>query len=190
MNAIDQRLLALFQRLRCGHVGLDHEFLDQLMCIETRGHDNTVHGAILIEQNFALRQVEFQRLAIVAAPFQHGVGFPKRAQNRLQPRLGAGRFFAVDCCLRFLVGKPHVAFHHDAVKCVAQLPPCRGKRHANGQSRAVHILFQRTLDRWKCAPAASARRGRENRRNYPVCALPYPVPNRGAHTRTHRQSRR
>ena len=46
MGAVDQLLLLLLQRFRRRHIGEDHEFLDQLVGVEARGHDDPVHGAI------------------------------------------------------------------------------------------------------------------------------------------------
>ena len=67
MDAVDQRLALLLQRFGGGHVGLDHHFLDQLVRIEAWRHDDAVDRAIGFEHDLALRQVEFQRLAAVAA---------------------------------------------------------------------------------------------------------------------------
>ena len=61
VHPVEQGCAAIFQRLRGGHVGEDHELLDQAMRIKPFGHDHAVDGAVLLQQDLALGQVEIER---------------------------------------------------------------------------------------------------------------------------------
>ena len=63
MDAVDQRLSLGLQRLGGRDIGLDHELLDQLVGVEALGHDDPVDRAVRLQQDLALGQVEFERLA-------------------------------------------------------------------------------------------------------------------------------
>ncbi|MNX95753.1 hypothetical protein D3C86_1280400 [compost metagenome] len=143
MDAIDQRLLFLFQRLGGGDVRLDHHFFDQLMRIEAFGNDDLVHRTIRPKQDLALRHVEFQRLAAVTAALHHLIGMPQRLQDRFQQRTGLVVRPAVNGCLCLLVGKLRRALHHDAVEGVARLAAFLRKGHPHRKGRAVDAFLQR-----------------------------------------------
>ena len=80
VHAIDQRHARLFQRLGGGDIGEDHEFLDQPVRLQPLRRDHAVDGAVALEQDLALRQIEIERPAFAA-----------RAHRALRRRRRAGR---------------------------------------------------------------------------------------------------
>ena len=190
VDAVDQRLLLRLQRLGGGDVGLDHELLDQLVGVEALGHDDAVDRAVRLQQDLALGQVELERLAVVAAALQDRVGGPQRLQHRVEDRPGLVVRRAVDRRLRLRVGELGRRAHHDAVEGVAHLAAVGGEDHAHGERRPVLAFAAASRDRWRCARAASARRGRGNR---PSCRASAPrgrAPCRGGHRPRRRRWRR
>ena len=63
VDAVDQRLALCLQRFGGRDIGLDHELFDELVRVEPVGNDDAVDRAVRLEQDLALGQVEFQRLA-------------------------------------------------------------------------------------------------------------------------------
>src|SRR5207302_7254217 len=86
VDAKNERLLLAFQRLGGRDIGLDHELFDELVGVEALRDDNTVDGAVRLEQYLAFRQLEFQRLAGIAAALQRGIGIPQRPENAVEDR--------------------------------------------------------------------------------------------------------
>jgi hypothetical protein len=76
-----------------GHVGLDHELLDQLVGIEPFGRDHALDHAVGVEDELALGDVQFQRLALAPALHQHAVGLPQGLStgSRMAPVASSGR---------------------------------------------------------------------------------------------------
>ena len=62
-NTPFQMMLAGFRR---GDVREDHEFFDQLLCLDAVRRDNAVEGAVGLQDQFAFWNVERERLARVA----------------------------------------------------------------------------------------------------------------------------
>ncbi len=143
MGAVDQRLALLLQRFGRGDIRLDHHLLDQPVGVEARGHDHPVDRAVILQQDAALRHVEFQRLTAIAADRHRFVGGPERLQHRFQKRAGLVVRAAVDGGLSLLVGQFRRALHHDAVEGVGGLAAFLGKHHAHGKRRPVLALAQR-----------------------------------------------
>jgi hypothetical protein len=132
-----------FQRFCRADIGLDHHFFNQPMRIKPRRNDHPVHGSVSIQQDLALRHVEFQRLAAVAPEAHNVIGMPQGSQDRIEQW---GCFLirvAIDGCLCLLVGQFGRTFHHDPVKDMARLAAFFGKSHPHGKGRAVHPFFQR-----------------------------------------------
>ena len=63
MGAVDQRRAGLLEALGGRDIGEDHELLDQPMRVEALGHQHPVDGAVGLEEDLALGQVEIERLA-------------------------------------------------------------------------------------------------------------------------------
>ena len=143
MNAVDQRLALLFQRLGGRNVGLDHHLFDQLVRIETFRNMHAVDRAVFPENDLAFRHVELKRLAPVAPALHHLIGMPQGFKDRLQQRAGLLVRLAVDRRLRLLVGELGRTLHHDAVEGVACLAPLMREDHAHGKRRPVDALAQR-----------------------------------------------
>ena len=189
VDAVDQPLPLGLQRFGRCDIGLDHEFFDELVRVEPVGHDDAVDRAVGLEQDLALGQVELERLARIAAALQHLVGGPQRLQHRVEDRPGRVVGRAVDRRLRLRIGELGRRAHHDAVERMPELAAVRRKGHAHGEGRAVLLLAAASRDRWRCAPAASARRGRGNRPNCRASAPRGRARNPAAHRRRHRRSR-
>ena len=68
MHAVDQRHARFFKRLGSGNVGEDHELFDQFVRILPFRRHHAVDGAVGLEQNFTLGQIEIERLALGARP--------------------------------------------------------------------------------------------------------------------------
>lgn len=113
------------------------------MRVEAFGNDDLVHRAVGPELDLALRHVEFQRLAAIAAALHHGIGVPQRLQDRLQQRAGPVVRATVDCGLRLLVGELGGTLHHDAMESVARLAAFLRERHPHSKGRAVDAFLQR-----------------------------------------------
>ncbi len=74
MHAVDQRHARFFQRLGGGDIGEDHELLDQPMRFQPLGADDAIDGAVGLEQDLALGQIEIERLTLIARARQRFVG--------------------------------------------------------------------------------------------------------------------
>ena len=190
MDAVDERLELGLQRLGRGDIRLDHELLDELVRIEAVGNDDLVDRAVGLQQDLALGQVEFQRLARDAAALQHRIGCPERFQRRLEDGTGDVVRRAVDRRLRLAVGELCRRLHHDAVEGVADLPPLGGEGHLAPRAPAGRRPLSASRGRWRCARAASARRGRGNRPNCRASAPRGRARSPGAHRRRRRRWRR
>ena len=66
VHAVDQRRARALQRLGRRDVGEDHELLDQPVRVEPRRDDHAIDGAVGLEQDLALGQIEIERLALGA----------------------------------------------------------------------------------------------------------------------------
>ena len=64
MHPIDKRQRLLFKHFGRGDVGEDHEFLDQFMRVEPFGHDHAIDRAVRLQQDFALGQIEVERICV------------------------------------------------------------------------------------------------------------------------------
>ena len=144
VRAIDQHLLALFQRLGGSDIGQNHEFFDQLVRIQTRRREHAVDLALRRQDQLALRQVQLQRRAMGARDFQRVIGLPQRLQDRLQQRRRRLVRPAVNRRLRLRIGEFCSRAHHYAVEGVAGLAALFGDGHAHGQRWPLLIGAQRT----------------------------------------------
>ena len=66
VHAIDEGRARAFKRFCRGDVRQDHELLDQTVRFQSFGRDHAIDGAIGFQQDFAFRQIEIERLALVA----------------------------------------------------------------------------------------------------------------------------
>ena len=83
VDTIEQWRCLGLERFGGGDIRLDHEFFDELMRIEAIRRDDTFDEAMRVEDEFALREIEFERLAALAAFHQNVIGPPERPQDRL-----------------------------------------------------------------------------------------------------------
>ncbi len=103
MHAIDKRRARLFQGLGGGHVGEDHELLDEAVGIEPVGHDDAVDGPVRPEKDLALGEVEVEWPTLLACAPERCVGGPKRPEDWLEKGRCALVGLAVDGALCLLV---------------------------------------------------------------------------------------
>ena len=140
----EQQRRALFdQGLGGGHICEDHEFLNQLMRVQpvTKGHRGDL--TIVVQHNFAFRQVQIQRLAPGTGLFQRCVGGIKRFDHRLQKALGALRHLAIHGVLDLGVMQRGSRSHQPAHKTVRDLVALGIDLHAHCQTGARYALVQR-----------------------------------------------
>ena len=129
MRAIDQRLARLFERLGRGDIGEDHEFLDQPVRFEPRRQDHAVYGAVRLQHDLALGQIEIERRAFFARVLQRRDKRQRAAvstgsQQRLCVLVGR----AVRGGLRLRIGELGGGAHQDAMKLCASARGRRGDR--------------------------------------------------------------
>ena len=182
VHAIHHRLVQAFQFLGGGDVGEHHELLDQPMAVEPRPRRDAAHHAVAVDHHRALRQVEIERAA-------RGAGGEQGAERRIEVRVG--RVVArVVRLLHAVVGQARRAAHQAAAetvgrscgrprRCAVRRTGSRGPRPAAG-----------CTSRWTAPRAASARRGRGNRRCCRACAPRGRAPSRGGRSARRRRWRR
>ncbi len=138
MHAIDQRQRLLLQRLGGGDVGENHELLDQPVRVESLGHDDAVDGAVRLEQDLSLGQVEVERIALVAGALHRVIGGVKRFEDRIEQGTRGVVRLAVDRGLRLRVIEFCRRAHQHAVKCVRLLAAV-GRDHEPHRQRAARF---------------------------------------------------
>src|SRR6476659_7617834 len=94
-----------FKRFCRSDVRQDHELLDQTVRFQSFGGDYAIDGAICLQQDFAFRQIEIERLTLAACKFENFVGRIKRLKDRLDQRAGIIVGAPIDRHLRLHVGK-------------------------------------------------------------------------------------
>ena len=100
--------------------------------------------AVRAEDDLALRQVEVERLALVAAALQDPVGRPRAACSACaRPGSSRSRRSPSKAPCASLVGELRRRAHHDAMEAVAELAAVGGEDHADGERRAVLAFAQR-----------------------------------------------
>jgi hypothetical protein len=70
VNPEQQRRFSGFKRFSRRHIGLDHELFDQLVSIEPHRGNNALDLAVVVQDQLALWQVKFERLALVTCIFR------------------------------------------------------------------------------------------------------------------------
>jgi hypothetical protein len=139
VNPVDQVGARLLQSLGGSDVGEDHEFLDQPVRVETLGHEDAVDGAVVLEKDLALGEIEKERLADVTRLLHATVGGPERPEDGVEDRLGRLVRAPVDRGLRLLIGQLGRGAHHHAMKAVPSLTALRVDHEANGKGRPVLV---------------------------------------------------
>ena len=91
VHAIDQRHARLFQRLGGGDIGEDHELLDQPVRLQPLRRDDAIDGAVGLEQDFPLGQIEVERTARVAGFLQRLIGGVERLEHVVDQRVRSPR---------------------------------------------------------------------------------------------------
>src|ERR1019366_6745489 len=82
MHAIDEILVFRFKRFGGRHIRENHEFLDEAVRIEPWRRFDGFYRALLVEDDLAFREVEFERPAFVARGSKGEIGLVKRNENR------------------------------------------------------------------------------------------------------------
>ena len=137
MNAVNKLLVLAFQCFRRTDIGLYHAFFNEFMRIQTLRHQNTINRAVFLQQNFALRQIQFKRLAVVATAGHALVSCVKRLKHVLHQGLGLFIRLAIDGCLIAWISKIGMVAHQNAMERMFCLTAFRIKMHLDGKSRAV-----------------------------------------------------
>src|SRR5215468_1371640 len=76
VHTVDQGCALGFQLLRRGHIGCDHELLDQTMSVKAGRGNDAAHTPLSIELDLALRQIEIERRAAGASSGEAAIGAP------------------------------------------------------------------------------------------------------------------
>ena len=140
MGAIEQRRMRGFQQLRGGDIGEDHELFDQPMRFEPLGPPHVLQPSLGIENKLALRQIEIQRIALLALDFDDRMRGVERLEHGVDKRLCRLVRSTVDRRLGLLVRELGRRPHHDAVKLVRALAPVGPKDHAQCERGPVLVL--------------------------------------------------
>ena len=190
VDAVDDRALLRLQRLGGGDVRLDHELLDQPVRVETRRHDDAVDRAVRRSGSPcapAGRCASGSRRS--RSRDERGIGRPERLQDRLEQRRRS--------CRRACRRSPPAPARRRALRPSASSrggscgrASCRRRRSACARrAPGAARLRAASRGRWRCAPAASARRGRGNRRSCRASPPRGRAPSRGARNRRRRRWR-
>ena len=132
MHAIQRGQVVTPQELRGLHVGRDHAFLDQTVCIIARSQADFLDAPVAAQFDFRLRQLQVQGATL-------GTGLPETPENSIQvldlrqytaePVAGIG--IAIAGRLHVLVDQALARAHHRAIErrfahlaCAAS-PACR-----------------------------------------------------------------
>src|SRR5690606_12030249 len=98
---------------------------------------------VFVENNFALWQIEIERLAPRPCGSQHLIGRPQRPQHVLHKRLAPLRRLPVEGSLSLLVaelgGRPHYSMNEGMRAFIASAV----EDHANGKAGAILALSER-----------------------------------------------
>ena len=149
------------QLLGRGDVGQHHEFLDQPVAVEARARRDLSDLAVLVQHHLALRQVEIER----AARRPGGEQGAERGVERADQASGRPRSSPASCgLLHLLVGEAGGAAHQAAAEAVRGLAALGGRSASRRTGSRDPRSGAGCTSRWTAPRAASARRGRGNRR--------------------------
>src|SRR5271165_932962 len=84
MSAIDQRRMRGLQSFGGGDIGENHEFLNQPMRLQPLRPTHARQASLIVENEFALRQIEIERVASFAFDPDRGMRGPERLEDALQ----------------------------------------------------------------------------------------------------------
>ena len=73
------------------------------MRVQPLGHDDAIDGAVGLQEDLALGQIEVERIALVAGALHRGIGGVKRFQDRSEQGTGGIVGMTVDRGLRLRV---------------------------------------------------------------------------------------
>ena len=136
MNAIDEGQPRALQRFRRRHIGENHELFNHAMSVETLALDHFLYGAVFVEHDAPLRQVEIKRRAFAAL-------LPAGAKGRIKIVDGLGdegrRRSALADLLRLLIGKFRMGAHNCAYETMTFLHPARIDNHLHREAGAVFL---------------------------------------------------
>ena len=171
VDAVDQGLARLLQRLRGGDVRQDHELLDQPVRVEALRHDHPVDRALGLRRTLRSGRSRSSGPRRVAGRPQGRVGGPERPERRLQQRPGRVVRPPVDGGLRLRVGELGARSASSPGGSRGGASRRRGDDHPHRQRRRGPRPRAASTGRSRSARAASARPGRGSR---PSCPAPAP----------------
>ena len=87
VDPVDTRRMVLFEAAGGGHIGRDHELIDQAVRIEARPQGHRSHMPVLSQLDPAFGQFQIQRLAALAGRAERRIGRIEGLQMRLDQRL-------------------------------------------------------------------------------------------------------
>ena len=144
MDAIDERNARALAGLRRGHVGEDHELLDQPVRFQPLRHDHAIDRAVRLEHDLAFGNLEVERPALVAGAAHRPVGGIKRRDDRRDDRLGDLVRPAGNGELRLFVMEPRGGADEHAMEGVRAFAAVGADHHAHRERRPVLPRAQRT----------------------------------------------
>ena len=144
MNPKQQRSLFGDQGFGSCNICQNHEFFNQAMRIKAILERNIRDHAILIEDDFAFRQVEFQRLTHSAGFFQRVVTGIQGPDYVIEQRRDFVIYCAVHCRLNFLIVQRRRGGHQAAHKAVRRFVAIAVDLHFHCDTGARHAFVQRT----------------------------------------------
>ena len=123
VHPVHAGLLALLQGDGGGHVGGDHELLDQAVAVQPLAPGDGLHAPRIIEDHLAFRDVEVERAARLPRLQKRAERPVKRLQDRLQQRPCGLVGTPVHGLLNLLVGQARGRAHDGAQEAVLHRRP-------------------------------------------------------------------
>ena len=144
VHPVHRRRLAFFQRFGGGDVGGDHEFLDQLVTVQTLTQFDAGDAAVGADQHAPLRHLQLEHAAAGAPARQRLEGAIERRDHRLGQRRRPVVGLAVAGRLHLPVGEPGGRAHHRPLEAVAEQPAVGIDPQVRGKTGPVLARNQRT----------------------------------------------
>ena len=143
MHAIDESLLFRLKRFGGRDIREDHEFLDKAVRIEPWRCRDGFHGALLVQDDFAFREIEIEWPAFVARDFEGAIGLVKRNEDRSMKQRRPLVRSVVERRLRLAIGEFRRRAHNDPMEAMAELVAVASDHDTGGERRAILVWAQR-----------------------------------------------
>ncbi|MEA2994756.1 MAG: ribonuclease, partial [Alphaproteobacteria bacterium] len=111
--------------------------------LEPLGDHHAIHGAVRLEQDLSLGQIQIERRALVAGALERGVGLVERRDDEREQRLGGVVGAAVEGGLHLRVVQLGEGADQHPVEAVLALAAVGADHHAHRDRRAVDAGFER-----------------------------------------------